>query len=231
MKIMEKIYISLCVFFCVLIVMGNLTYQKFVSINILPFHTFELSVGAILYPLTFLVTDLIAEFYGKERARFCVHFAIIINIIAATIISIMDFLPATSWSKIDDTTFHSVFGFYSIAFIGSIIACYIAQTVDVLFYLWLRKLTGGRHLWLRNNGSTLISLFIDTFIVIWFMSTFGALPKEQMWVLIFNSYSWKLFFTVCSTPLFYISVAIIKIIIKEPITSSNPIENSLKYKA
>ncbi|MBY0580314.1 MAG: queuosine precursor transporter [Rickettsiales bacterium] len=208
----EKIYTGLCVFFSVIIVSGNLTYQKFITLTILPFHAFELSVGAILYPLTFLVTDLIAEFYGKEKARFCVRLAIIMNILVAIIIAGMDLLPATSWSKIDQATFHKVFGLYAISFMGSIIACYISQTVDISLYLWIRKITKGRYLWIRNNGSTAISLLIDTSTVITFMTIFGVLPKEQMVSLIINSYSFKLFFTICSIPLFYLCISIIKIL-------------------
>ena len=64
---------SLCVLFAVLIVVCNLIYQKFVFLPILPFYSFELSVGAIIYLLTFLLTDLIAEFYGKNKANFCVR--------------------------------------------------------------------------------------------------------------------------------------------------------------
>ena len=110
---------------------GNLTYQKFVSLNIPLFHSFDLSVGAILYPLTFLITDLIAEFYGKIRANFCVKFAMITNIIMASIICFMDYLPATSWSKINDEMFHQIFGFYTIGFLSSITACYISQKIDI----------------------------------------------------------------------------------------------------
>lgn len=209
MTIVDKIYTSLCVLFCSLIILGNLTYQKFVALQ-LPLYTFELSVGAILYPLTFLVTDLITEFYGKERANFCVRLALIMNFLIASMVAFMDYLPATSWSKIDNSIFHQVFGFYSVAFIGSIIACYISQAIDILLYLWIRELTQGKYLWLRNNGSTAISLFIDTFTVISFMTLFDILPREQMWLLIGNSYSWKLFFTICSTPLFYGGVQVIK---------------------
>lgn len=206
----ESIYTSLCVIFSVLIVVGNLIYQKFVSLPLLPFHTFELSVGAILYPLTFLLTDLITEFYGKEKANFCVKLGIFMNILVALAIVGMDQLEATAWSKVDNIIFHKVFGFYSVAFIGSILACYIAQTVDITLYLWIRKITKGKWLWARNNGSTMISLFVDTFIVISFMTIFQVLPLEYMWSLIFNSYLFKLFFSVFSTPLFYICVRIIK---------------------
>ena len=199
----DKIYTSLCVLFSVLLVTGNLIYQKFVSLPLFSLHTLELSVGAILYPLTFLLTDLITEFYGKEKARFCVRLAITMNVIVALTIAGMDQLTATEWSKIDNDAFHQVFGFYNVAFMGSIIACYVAQMVDVAIYLWIRKLTGNKWLWLRNNGSTMISLFIDTSIVISSMAVFGILPLERVGTLIGNSYLFKFFFTICSTPLFY----------------------------
>ena len=205
----EKIYIGLCIFFVSLLVLGNMVYQKFVSLQ-LPFHKFELSVGAILYPLTFLVTDLIVEFYGKEKAQFCVKLALFTNILIVIIISIMDYLPATTWSKINDQMFHDVFGYYGVAVIGSNIACYTSQAIDVRLYLFIRKLTHGQYLWLRNIVSTSISLFIDTMVVIVFMTTFSVFPIEQMWVLIANSYSWKLFFSICSVPLFYIGVFAVK---------------------
>lgn len=206
----DSIYTSLCVLFSVLIVMGNLIYQKFVSLSIVPFYTFELSVGAILYPLTFMLTDLITEFYGKEKANFCIKLAISMNIFVACVIAGMDQFESTSWSKVDSATFHNIFGFYSVAFIGSIIACYTAQMLDVAIYIWIRKITKGKWLWARNNGSTAISLFFDTFIVIIFMTTFGILPMDRMWPLIINSYIFKLFFSICSTPLFYAAVSVIK---------------------
>jgi uncharacterized integral membrane protein (TIGR00697 family) len=205
----EKVYTSLCVIFVSLIIVGNITYQKFVILQI-PFYQIELSVGAILYPLTFLITDIITELYTKEKAIFCVRLAIFMNIVVASIIAFMDYLPSTSWSKINDTTFHQVFGYYGVAFIGSISACYVSQAIDVNIYLWIRKITKGRYIWLRSNGSTCISLFIDTSIVISVMTVFGIFPFEQMGALIINSYSWKLFFTIMSTPLFYLLLALIK---------------------
>ena len=214
MTFSDKLYTGLCGLFAVLIVVGNVTYQKFVSLPIFSFHTFELSVGAIFYPITFLLTDLIAEFYGKEKAGYCVKIGLIMNITAALIIACMDMLPATDWSKIDGQTFHNIFGFYSVAFIGSILACYIAQAFDIILYLWIKKITKGKYLWLRNCGSTAISLLIDTTIVITFLSFFGVLPKDRMVALIINSYSFKLFFSICNTPFFYIFVSGIRHLLK-----------------
>ena len=210
MKKEELIYTSLCVFFSVFIITGNLIYQKFVFLPILSFYTFELSIGAIIYPFTFLITDLITEFYGKEKANFCVKLAIVMNILIVFIIMGMDQLEATTWSKVNNTIFHTVFGYYSIAFLSSIIACYIAQTIDIIIYLWIKKLTKNKWLWVRNNGSTCISLFIDTCIVVTFMTIFHVIPPDQMWSLILNSYFFKLFFSVSSTPLFYLFVKMIK---------------------
>lgn len=206
MTALDRMYIVLCAFFSVLIVICNLTYQKFVYLPVLPFHTFELSVGAILYPLMFMLTDLIAEFYDKKRARFCVRLAIAMNVVAALIVTGMDHLTATPWSKIDDGLFHKVFGLYGLGFLAIIAACYIAQLIDITIYLWIKKLTKDKWLWLRNNGSTAISLFVDTFTAISFLTLLGIFPKEQIWLIMLNSYSYKLFATVCNTPLFYLIV-------------------------
>jgi uncharacterized integral membrane protein (TIGR00697 family) len=209
----EKVYVTLCVMFSVIIVSGNLIYQKFIEIPFFSLHTFELSVGAMFYPLTFLLTDLITELYGKEKANLCVKLGIAMNILVVAMISLMDVLNATSWSPVDNQTFHRVFGFYSVAFIGSILACYTAQSIDIVLYLWIRRLTGAKWLWLRNNGSTAVSLLIDTTVVISFMTFFGALPKAHMGALIWNSYVYKLCFTVLSTPLFYIGVYVLRTLI------------------
>lgn len=206
----EKTYIVLCALFSVFIVICNLTYQKFVYLPLLPFHTFKLSVGAILYPFMFMLTDLIAEFYDKKKANFCVRLAISMNIVAAFIVTGMDQLQATPWSKVDNMLFHKVFGHYGLAFIANIIACYTAQLIDIRLYLWIKKLTRDKWLWLRNNGSTAISLFIDTFVAINLLTLLGVFPKEQMWLIMINSYSYKLFITVCNTPIFYIIVGLIK---------------------
>jgi uncharacterized integral membrane protein (TIGR00697 family) len=206
----QKIYSLLCALFSILIIISNLTYQKFVTLPIPFVHHFEISVGAILYPLTFLITDLLAEFYGKTHAKFCVKLAIIMNLIFAIILYSMDHLQATIWSTLDNTTFHRVFSVFGYAFIGSMIACYTSQNVDVIIYLYFKKLTGSGYLWIRNNISAGLSLLIDTVIVISFLTFFKILPQDHAFDLIQNSYAWKLFFTICNTPIFYLSIYLIR---------------------
>jgi uncharacterized integral membrane protein (TIGR00697 family) len=205
----DKIFTIFCSLFSLLTVTGNLTYRKFVHLD-LPLHNFELSVGVLLYPLAFLITGLISEFYGKERAKFCINLGLGMNIISATIVSFMDILPATSWSEINDQIFHEVFGFYGVCFAASIIACYISQSIDIRIYLFVKALTNGKYIWLRNYSSTTISLFIDTFVVIATLVSFDLLPREQMWNVTMNSYGFKMFFTICATPIFYTAIFIVR---------------------
>jgi queuosine precursor transporter len=210
MKISEKIYISLCGFFTLIIVLGNLIYQKFVILDLPFIGNFAISAGVILYPLSFLITDIITEIYGKEKSRFCVRLALCMNMITVSIIYGVDVLPSASWSKISQETFHKVFGFYSIAFFGSMLACYISQSVDILLYSTIKKLTGNNYLWLRSNVSTCISLLLDTCTVICFLTFFHILPIDQMFNLIYHSYMWKLFFTIFSTPIFYVIISFLR---------------------
>jgi uncharacterized integral membrane protein (TIGR00697 family) len=205
----EKIYVTLCTLFAVLVVTSNLIYQKFVYLPILSFHTFELSVGAIFYPLTFLITNLITEFYGKLKAKFCIRLALTMSILVSFILMIMNRLDATSWSRIDNDVFNLVFGVYNVSLVGSLIANYTAQIVDINLYSLIRKLTNNKYLFLRNLSSA-VSLFIDTAIVVIFVTIFGIIPYSQMTSLIFNSYSFKLLFVILTMPLFYLSAYVIR---------------------
>ena len=202
----EKLYVFFCVFFSGLTVIGNVTYQKFVTLPLGEFYTFTLSVGAIVYPFTFLVMDLLTEFFGREKASFCITLSAGMNILASFVLFCMDCLRATPWSKVNDEVFHEVYGLYGIAFFGSIVALYVAQKLDISLYLWIRRLTRNRFLWLRSSGSTAISLFADTCIVIGILTFFHILPREQMGILIMGSYLFKAFATVVTIPLFYLCV-------------------------
>jgi uncharacterized integral membrane protein (TIGR00697 family) len=206
MQIEDKIYTFLCSLFAIIVIVGNLTYQKFIVISILPFHIFEFSVGVLLYPFAFLITDLIAELYGKARANFCVRNAVTVSCAVFAIIYGMDSLEATEWSKVDSETFHRVFGMYGVAFASSLVACYISQNIDIRIYLWIKRLSDNKHLWLRNVVSTGISLFIDTLIVTSILCIFGIIPFERMESLIFNGYTFKLLVVLCNVPVLYICV-------------------------
>ena len=137
LDILEKIYIFLCMMFCLLIILANLVYRKFVILEIPFLKSLEISAGVLLYPFTFLISDLIAEFYGKRKAIFCIRITMLVCVITAVMITYIDNLKATHWSEINNEVFHKVVGFFSVAFIGSVIASYVSQTLDVYLYLKL----------------------------------------------------------------------------------------------
>jgi uncharacterized integral membrane protein (TIGR00697 family) len=210
----DKLYTFLCSFFTLLVVMSNIVYQKFVTISLF-YYKFEISSGAIFYPFTFLLTDLIAEFYGRKKVKFCLNTTIVLNILVALYLLAITNLKATEWSNVNNQTFHSVFGFYGFSFIGSLIACYCSQQLDVVLYLSIRKITRMKYLWWCNHISSSISLFFDTCIVIGLMKLFGIIKISHLWSLIMASYSFKYLITFLCIPIFGISVKLLKNITTE----------------
>ncbi len=148
--------------------------------------SFALAVGVLPYPLTFLCTDLISEFYGRRRANWVVTVGLMLNIwvvfilwLAGVLPQVPEMDPLTNLPPVDHLTVDARglsdpdgFAFYRIraltfgAVFASMLAYLAAQFCDVyLFHFW-KGLTSGRHLWLRNNGSTMISQLVDTVAVI-----------------------------------------------------------------
>jgi len=209
-----QLFIILSSVFIASLVSCNLIFQKFFSIEIwVPFvgnYTFEQSVGLLPYPITFLVTDIISEVYGQKRANQVVLSGLIASLFMLFIVSAADFVGSAAWSPINDQIFSQVFGLSSVAVFASMIAYLFAQFIDVrLFHFW-KNLTKGKHLWLRNNASTILSQCIDTFSVLFLLCYFGAIGWEKFWVLFINGFLFKIFFAAFDTPFFYLFSHILK---------------------
>jgi uncharacterized integral membrane protein (TIGR00697 family) len=182
-----------------------------------------LAVGVLPYPITFLCTDFISEFYGRRRASFVVWVGILLNLWVVFFLWLGGMLPpvpqldpATGLPPIDayDFAFYRIRMLTMGAVLASMVAYLAAQFCDVyLFHFW-KRLTAGRHLWLRNNGSTLVSQFIDTFMVITITHFYAhALPIDegqpiwhQLWVFIGSGYVFKAVIAVVDTLPFYLGV-------------------------
>ena len=203
----DRLYLILAGIFIASLVSCNLIFQKFFQIEIwLPFigyYTFEQSVGLLPYPVTFLVTDIISEIYGKKKAGQVVISGLIASIFMLLVVTVSGHVQATSWSAVDNETFSQVFGLSGAAVFASMIAYLIAQLVDVrVFHFW-KKLTQGKHLWLRNNASTIFSQCIDTFSVLFLLCYFGVIPWEKLGILFINGFLFKICFAAFDTPIFY----------------------------
>lgn len=206
----ENIYIILTGLFIASLITSNLIFQKFFSFNLFGIHTFELSVGIIPYPLTFLVTDIISEIYGKKRAQKVVISGLFASLFMLLIIIVSSYVNATDWSPITNGEFDKVFGFTFIAVAASLTAYLLAQFIDVqLFHFW-KKLTKGKHLWLRNNASTFSSQFIDTFTVLLLLCSFGVIEWELFTLLLINGYIFKVLIAIIDTPIIYFVVYLFK---------------------
>jgi len=206
----NNLYLILSGIFIASLVSCNLIFQKFFEIEIwLPFvgnYTFSQSVGLLPYPITFLVTDIISEIYGKERANQVVTSGLVASIFMLIVVSLADIIPMAPWSPVDSDTFHKVFGLSAAAVFASMMAYLFAQYVDIrIFHFW-KKLTKGKHLWLRNNASTVFSQFIDTSSVLLLLCFFGVIGWERFGVLLLNGFLFKVFFAAFDTPFVYMIV-------------------------
>lgn len=201
-----NIYLILASIFIASLVVSNLIFQKFFSFDFLGIYNFEISVGILPYPITFLVTDLISEIYGKKNANKVVITGIFASAFSLLIIMLSDAAPATEWSPVGNEVFHSVFGLSALAVFASAMAYLVAQFVDIRIYHFWKEKTKGRHLWLRNNFSTITSQFLDTFSVLFLLCSFGVIDWKLFGVLLLNGFLFKLLVALFDTPILYIFV-------------------------
>jgi uncharacterized integral membrane protein (TIGR00697 family) len=210
-ELAKKIYLYLGGLFITSLVVSNLIFQKFFfwrpfELTVFGNQLFELSVGILPYPITFLITDLISEIYGKKKANQVVIAGIFASFFSMGILWMANVVPALSNSPVDDATFQTVFALSPVAVLASMMAYLGAQFVDIRLYHFWKKLTKGRMLWLRNNFSTFSSQFIDTFSVISLLSLFGVLEWDLFWGLVLSGFLFKVFVAALDTPLLYLFV-------------------------
>ena len=211
----RKIYLYLAALFITSLVVSNLIFQKFfywypLEMSLLGVRLFELSVGILPYPITFLITDLISEIYGQKRANEVVIAGIFASFFSIGILLVASAAPAIPSSPIDDTTFTQVFSLSPLAVLASMIAYLSAQFVDIRIYHFWKKLTRGKHLWLRNNFSTFASQIIDSATVILLLCLFGVLPWSLFWGLTLSSIVFKILVAAIDSPFLYLFVGMFR---------------------
>lgn len=227
----ERLYLTLAALFIASLVAGNLIFQKFFYWDFFGWHTFEISVGILPYPITFLITDIISEIFGKKRANQVVVAGLFATVFVLGIVALANAVPATEWSPINNTTFNQVFGLTGVAVSASMIAYLLAQLVDIRIYHFWKNLTKGKHLWLRNNASTMTSQFVDTASVLLLLCLFGAIEWELFWPLLGSGFLFKVLVAAIDTPFLYLFVGLIKryfgLEINEEIHLDNPVKTEV----
>lgn len=224
----ERVFLVLAGFFlCAMTLLNVIGITRFVQLG-----PMQIAVGVLAYPLTFLCTDLISELYGKSRANFLVTVGLVLNVFILAIMTLANVMPSVDpiaqppWQNIELANsislpngtvveqsvelFRLVYACTAGAVFASMVAYVAAQYIDVHLFHWFKTKTNGKHLWLRNNGSTLISQAVDSLAVI--SITFGAaflagqMTLKVIFFLMLSNYMFKILAALLDTPLIYLLV-------------------------
>src|SRR6056297_135435 len=235
----DLLFLSLAGVFLTSLVLGNVVgTTKFITLfelelppwlmNITPslvrdgsIYVMSIPVGLIAYPFTFLVTDLISELFGRKKAQAVVWVGFFLNIYMIAIMSFAHILPNTYGVSGGLELFEGVYEFLIANTLSSMFAYLVAQSVDVRLYHYWKKVTRGKYLWLRNNGSTMVSQLVDSTTILSILYLTGNLGENitgvaALAILILNSYIFKFFFALFDTPILYAGVWFFKAYDEDP---------------
>ncbi len=233
-----KLYIILNALFLTFLLLAELTGFKLITLDLTNLFTligistllptkFIMTMGVIPFPMTFLITDVLNEFYGKKMVRFTTLLGMFMVAIAYVIIFIDLRIPANEISPVDDISFEKVFASAGLVILGSITAYLIGQLIDIQVFHFIREKTKGKMVWLRATGSTIISQLIDSFVVIFI--AFGKYESSEIFGLPFFHYTnissltnisltnffYKLIIAILLTPAIYLIHNLIEKYFKE----------------
>lgn len=225
----DLLFLSLVGVFITSLVLGNIVgTTKFVTIftfvmpgwlqSITPslvrdgsLYTMSIPVGLLAYPFTFLVTDMISELFGRKKAQMVVWIGFFLNMYLLLLMSVGHWFPNTYGVSGGLNLFEGVYEFVIANTVSNMIAYLIAQSVDVRLYHFWKRVTKGKYLWIRNNGSTMFSQLVDSTAILSILYFSGNLGENittigMLGILIINSYLFKFFFALFDTPLVYLAV-------------------------
>lgn len=201
----DLVYLALAGFFVTNALLGEVTGGKLFTLG-----PFTLSIGVIPWPVVFLSTDLINEYFGREGVRRLTFMTIGLIIYAFVVLFLAMQVPAASISPVSDAQFEAVFGQSLWIIAGSVVAFGISQLVDVGVFWLVRHRTGGRFLWMRATGSTVVSQLIDSIVIIgiafWLP---GKVQTSEFLTVAASNYSYKFLIAVSMTPVIYAAHALI----------------------
>ena len=204
----DQFFLVLSGVFVASLVTCNLIANKFVTVD-LGFKVFIVSAGILPYPLTFLVTDLISELYGQRKATLVVFSGFVASMFVLLFLWLGGQFDAIPDSLVSDETYNSVFRNAWRLIAASMVAYLFAQFVDVrIFHFW-KRLTNGKHLWLRNNGSTIASQLVDTTLVICILFI-GVWNADQILSAIIDGWIFKMLMAFIDTPIIYGVIHLLK---------------------
>lgn len=180
---------------------SGLVVANIIAAKVVVIWNLVVPAAIIIYPFTFLLTDIIGELYGKEEANRTVWYGLLASVFAMIVIYVGMLLPVASFMPEKQAAYETLLGPNRRIVLASLLAYLCSQKHDVWAFHYLRRLTNGRHKWLRNNLSTMASQLVDTVIFIGF-AFWGIVPHVEK--MIFGQYVVKVLIALAETPVFYI---------------------------
>jgi len=203
----HKLFIVLTATFSACLLIGDLIGGKLIAVTVFGIGV-TTTVGMIPFPVTFLLTDLINEFYGQRAARFVTFLALCMALLAyafvyvAATVPIAEMTKDPAWTGVREACFQNVFVGSLRMLSASLVAYVIGQLTDIAVFGALKRWTGTRLLWLRATGSTAVSQLIDT-VAITVVAWTGMMPPAEILRIILSAYTLKIVIAVGLTPLIY----------------------------
>jgi len=194
-----RLYIYLGAIFVSCLILGDVIGGKTISTPLGP-----ISVGIIPFPVTFLLTDIVNDFYGRKGAQFLTMLGFWMAILAWAVLQISNVLHVDSSTYFTQAEFAKIFGGSAQLFVASIVAYMIGQFLDIQVFQFWKALTQSKHLWLRATGSTILSQIIDTVVINVIFWRWTA-TREWSWIFakIGREYGIKLVVAIALTPAVY----------------------------
>lgn len=215
----QRLYLWLTAFFCVSLVVADITGGKFFHFDVFTLGSYTFvthSVGMISFPVTFLLTDVVNEYHGKHAARQLTYVGLAAALLAFALLFVGRHMPVASMSPVPQDAFEAVFAMSNRLYVASLSAYLIGQLADIQLFGLLKRWTGGRFVWLRATGSTVVSQFVDSLVVTYILFTGvpqadGApLPLAAILTMAATGYVLKFGIALGLTPLLYLGRWLIK---------------------
>ncbi|MCO5170939.1 MAG: queuosine precursor transporter [Planctomycetes bacterium] len=212
----QLLYVWLAALFSTSLIMADIVGVKLFRVELFGLPV-EHTCGMLTFPLTFLLTDLVNEYYGKRATRRMTFIALAMAVFAFIVLNIsqaMPYLPADF--NVSEQAFDEVLGSTKLMYVASLIAYLIAQLTDIAVFGFMKRLTGGKLLWLRATGSTVLSQVVDSLIVttLYFqakaIATGQPIPMTTVLKLAATGYVLKFVLAVLVTPLIYAGHALFR---------------------
>ena len=213
----QRIYLWLTATMVACLLIADITGVKLFQFTLWGL-TVQHTCGMLTFPVTFLLTDLINEYYGRKAARRAIWIALAMGLLAFAVVNVALAMPR--WDvpfNISEGSFEAVFANSRVMYIASLGAFLVGSLCDIWIFGWLKRLTGGKYVWVRATGSTVVSQLIDSFVVTYLAFSLGRqlfptdaapMPMNEVLKTAVTGYVLKFVIALGLTPMVYLGRAI-----------------------